>query len=125
MHANDAQTVHTCQTQSVCKPQPPAYIQGSASISTITSDPRPVFEARLLFKEIQYINDGAPPIGQRLGIEVKYRPADEGQSRDGLIFDAHTDVLHFCTECNYSKNVKFYKVKAYTHYYIYGPYMYA
>jgi len=41
--------------------------------------------------------DGAPPIGQRLGIEVEYRPTNEGQGRDGLIFDAHyTDVcLHF------------------------------
>jgi len=29
------------------------YIQGPASISTITSDPRPVFEARLLFEEIR------------------------------------------------------------------------
>ena len=47
---NDSQTVHTCQTRSVCKPRPPAYIQGPASISTITSDPRPVFEARLVFK---------------------------------------------------------------------------
>jgi len=37
--------------------------------------------------------DGAPPIGQRLGIEVKYRTADDGQGRDGLIFDAHTDVF--------------------------------
>ena len=32
--------------------------------------------------------DGAPPIGQRLGVEIEYRPADEGQGRDGLIFDA-------------------------------------
>ena len=48
--------------------------------------------------------DGAPPIGQRLGVEVGYRPVDEGQGRDGLIFDVHTDVcLHFCTECKYSK----------------------
>jgi len=45
MYTNDAQTVHTCQTRSVCKPPPPAYIRGSAciqglaSISTITSDP--------------------------------------------------------------------------------------
>ena len=31
-HTNDAQTVHTCQTQSLCKPRPPAYIQGPASI---------------------------------------------------------------------------------------------
>ena len=64
-HTNDAQTVHTCQTRSVCKPGPPAYIQdpayiqGPASISTTTLDPRPVFEAwlvfttRLLFEEIQ------------------------------------------------------------------------
>jgi len=50
-HTNDAQTVHTRQTRSVCKPRPPAYIQGTASItSTITSDPRPVFEARLVYK---------------------------------------------------------------------------
>jgi len=56
--------------------------------------------------------DGAPPIGQRLGVEVEYRPADKGQGRDGLIFHAHTDVcLQFCTECKYSKNVRFYKVK--------------
>jgi len=27
--------------------------------------------------------DGAPPIGQRLGVEVEYRPTDEGQGRDG------------------------------------------
>ena len=41
--------------------------------------------------------DGAPPIGQRLGLEAEYRPTNEGQGRDGLIFDAHhkTDVcLH-------------------------------
>jgi len=31
-HTNDAQTVHSCQTRSVCKPRPPAYIQGPASI---------------------------------------------------------------------------------------------
>jgi len=70
--------------------------------------------------------DGAPPIGQRLGIEVEYRPTNEGQGRDGLIFDAHyTDVcLHFWTECKYRKNIKFYKVKAVTHYRTYGPYMY-
>jgi len=48
--------VQTCQTRSVCKPGPPAYIQdlaciqGPASISTTTLDPRPVFEARLVFK---------------------------------------------------------------------------
>jgi len=30
--------------------QSPACIQGPASISTITSEPRPVFEARLVFK---------------------------------------------------------------------------
>jgi len=58
---NDVQTVHTCQTRSVRKPRPPAYIQGPASISTIMSDPGPVlevrlvFKARLLFKEIRYI----------------------------------------------------------------------
>jgi len=49
-HTNDVQTVHTCQTRSVCKPRPLAYIEGPASISTIMSDPRPVFEARLVFK---------------------------------------------------------------------------
>jgi len=54
MHTNDAQTEHTCQTRSVCKPRPPAYIQGPASISTITSDLRPVFETRPLFEEIRY-----------------------------------------------------------------------
>jgi len=60
MHTNDVQTVHTCQTRSGCKPRPSAYIQGPAciqgpaSISTITSDPRPVFEAGLVFKEIWY-----------------------------------------------------------------------
>jgi len=32
MQTNDAQTVHTCQTRSVCKPRPPAYIQGPACI---------------------------------------------------------------------------------------------
>ena len=59
-HTNDAQTVYTCQTRSVCKPRPPAYVQGPASISTIMSDPRPVFKAglvikaRLLFEEIPY-----------------------------------------------------------------------
>ena len=37
--------------------------------------------------------DGAPPIGQRLGIEVEYRPTDEGQDQDGLIFDAHHRCL--------------------------------
>ena len=56
MHTNDAQTVHTCQTRSGCKPQPLAYIRGSAciqgpaSISTITSDSWSVSEARLAFK---------------------------------------------------------------------------
>jgi len=33
--------------------------------------------------------DEAPPIGQQLGVEVEYRLTDEGQGRDGLIFDAH------------------------------------
>jgi len=52
--------------------------------------------------------DGAPPTGQRLGVEVKCRPADEGQGRDGLIFDDHTDVcLHFCTE----KSLNFTKLR--------------
>jgi len=65
--------------------------------------------------------DGAPPIGQQLGVEVECRPTDEGQGRGGLIFDAHTDVcLHFLTECKYSSNVKFYKVKAHTHYHTYS-----
>ena len=31
-HTYDAQTVHTSQTRSVCKPRPPACIQGPASI---------------------------------------------------------------------------------------------
>jgi len=31
-YTNDAHTVHTCQTRSVCKPRPPAYIQGQACI---------------------------------------------------------------------------------------------
>ena len=53
-HTNDAQTLHTCQTQSGCKPRlpsyirGPAYIQGPASIRTITSDPW------LVFEEIRY-----------------------------------------------------------------------
>jgi len=69
--------------------------------------------------------DGAPPIGQWLGTEFEHRPTDEGQGRHGQIFDAHTDVcLHFWTECKYSKNIKFYKVKADMHYRTYGPYMY-
>jgi len=48
--------VQTCQTRSVCKPGPPAYrrdpacIQGPATINTTTLDPRPVFEAQLVFK---------------------------------------------------------------------------
>ena len=37
--------------------------------------------------------DGAPPIGQRLGVEVEYMPTDEGQGRYGLIFDAHHRCL--------------------------------
>jgi len=37
--------------------------------------------------------DGAPPIGQRLGVEVEYRPTNEGQGRDGLIFDAYHRCL--------------------------------
>jgi len=55
-HINDAQTVQTCQTRSVCKPRALAYIwdpacvQGPASISTTMSDPRPVFEGLLVFK---------------------------------------------------------------------------
>jgi len=36
---------------------------------------------------------GAPPIGHRLDAEVKYRPTDQGQGRDGLIFDAHHRCL--------------------------------
>ena len=52
-----------------------------------------VFKARLLFEEIWYINDAAPPIGQRLGVEAEYRPTDEGQGRDGLIFDARHRCL--------------------------------
>ena len=28
--------------------------------------------------------DGAPPIGQRLGVEAEYRPTDKVQGRDGL-----------------------------------------
>jgi len=36
-----------------------------------------------------YTMDGAPPIGQRLGVEAECRPTDDGQGRDGLIFDAH------------------------------------
>ena len=63
-------TVQTCQTRSVCKPRPPAYIrdpaciQGLASISTTTLDPRPVFKAwlvfkaRLLFEKIRYVLGG-------------------------------------------------------------------
>jgi len=30
---------------------------------------------------------------QQLGVEVEYRPTDEGQGRDGLIFDAHHRCL--------------------------------
>ena len=52
-HTNDAQAVHTYQTRSVCKPRPPDYIPSPASISTITSGLWPVFEARLVFEEIQ------------------------------------------------------------------------
>jgi len=37
--------------------------------------------------------DGAPPVGQRLGIEVEYKRTDEGQGPDGLIFDAHHSCL--------------------------------
>jgi len=40
-----------------------------------------------------YAMHGAPPIGQRSGVEVEYRPTDEGQGRDGLIFDAHRRCL--------------------------------
>jgi len=40
-----------------------------------------------------YTIDGAPPIGQRLGVEAEYRPTDEGQGRDGLIFDARHRCL--------------------------------
>jgi len=39
-HTNDAQTVHTCQIRSVCKPRPPAYIQA-----------RLVFKARPLLAQ--------------------------------------------------------------------------
>jgi len=39
--------------------------------------------------------DGAPPIGQWLGVEVEYRTTDEGQGRDGQIFDAHRCLLTF------------------------------
>jgi len=54
-HTDDVQTVHTRQTRSVCKPRLPACIQGSASVSTITSDPRLVFKAQPLFKELWYV----------------------------------------------------------------------
>ena len=37
--------------------------------------------------------DGAPPIGQRLGVEVECRPTNQGQGRDGLIFNAHHRCL--------------------------------
>jgi len=40
-----------------------------------------------------YTMDGAPPVGQRLGIEVEYKRTDEGQGPDGLIFDAHHSCL--------------------------------
>jgi len=38
LHTNDAQSVQTCHTPSVCKPGPPAYIQGPASIITTALD---------------------------------------------------------------------------------------
>jgi len=41
-HTNDAQTVHTCQTRSVCKPWPPVYIQD-----------RLVFKARPLLAQVR------------------------------------------------------------------------
>ena len=37
--------------------------------------------------------DGAPPVGQWLGVEAKYRPTDDGHGQDGLIFDAHHRCL--------------------------------
>jgi len=40
-----------------------------------------------------YTMDGAPPIGQRLGVEIEYRATDEGQCGDGLIFEAHHRCL--------------------------------
>jgi len=61
-HTDDAQTVQTCDTRSVCKPRSSAYIrdpaciQGPASISIITSYPRPVFEAQLVFEEIRLVD---------------------------------------------------------------------
>jgi len=75
--------------------------------------------------------DGAPPIGQQLGVEVEYRPVDEGhnfivvfsvaeitdgqskpEGRDGLIFDAHADVcLHFALNVNTVKTLNFSKLR--------------
>jgi len=43
-HTNDAQTVQTCLTQSVCKPRPRLIFEA-----------RLVFKARLVFEEIRYI----------------------------------------------------------------------
>jgi len=40
-----------------------------------------------------YTMDGAPSVGQRLGVEVEYKRTDEGQGRHGLIFDAHYSCL--------------------------------
>jgi len=66
--------------------------------------------------------DVAPPIGQRLGVEVGL-PMKVKVEMVRYLTLRHV-CLHFWTECKYSKNVKFYKVKADTHYRIYGPYMY-
>ena len=53
MHTNDAQTVHTCQTRSVCKPRPQLIFEAGL-----------VFKARLVFEEIWYLtSDSWRPFG--------------------------------------------------------------
>jgi len=50
--------------------------------------------------------DGAPPIGQRLGVEVSL-PMKVKVEMVRYLTLRHV-CLHFRTECKYSKNFKFY-----------------
>jgi len=65
--------------------------------------------------------DGAPPVGQRLGIEGVIGLPMKVKVEMVWHLMLTTDVcLHFWTKCKYGKNVKFYKVKADSHYRTYG-----
>ena len=56
--------------------------------------------------------DGAPPIGQRLGVEDGYRLTDEGQGRDGMIFAVHQMFVYIIElNVNTAKILNFTKLR--------------